>query len=324
MKGEIAGTPKGAADQPGDTRRQGVIAGILAYGLWGLFPLYFHLLSPTEPLEILAHRIVWSFLLVAGVLWFRRDRGEQDELRSLWHDRRRLAMITAAGVLLAINWLTYIAAVSADRVLDASLGYFINPLFTVLLGVWLLHERLRLLQWIAVGLGALAVLVLTLGYGQVPWVALILAISFGLYGYLKKQVHLTTLPSLAAETVGLVPLALGYLVWSATAGTLAFGHVSWKLNLLLLASGAVTAAPLLAFGVATRAIPLSLLGLLQYITPVVQFMIGFWLFDEHVPSARWAGFALIWAALVVLTIDGFRAGDAALRSAPRSSRPASS
>lgn len=284
-------------------RAGGPVAALAAYGMWGLFPLYFHQLSSVPPVEVLSHRIVWSFVLMIGVLWMRRSAGG---LSAVFRDRRRATAIVVAGLFLATNWLVYIAAVAANRVVDASLGYFINPLFTVLLGVVLLRESLRPAQWAAVGLGGFAVVVLIVGYGQVPWIALILAVSFGLYGYFKKYVRLETVESLTAETVPLVPAAAIFLVVQQIRGHAAFGHSSAKITILLALAGIVTALPLLAFGAATNSVDLSTLGLLQYITPVVQFVLALTVFHEHVSPARWVGFALVWAALVVLTIDSVR------------------
>jgi RarD protein len=202
-------------------RRTGVLTGMASYALWGLFPLYFHALSPTTPVEILAHRVVWSFLGMMGLLTLRREWGWIAELR---RDRARLGRIWLAGVLLAINWLVYVWAVTADRVIDASLGYFVNPLVTVAMGVVLLGEHIRRGQAIALGLGGVAVVVLAVGYGEVPWVALVLALSFGGYGFLKKQVALEPVASLAAETTIVFPAALVWLGWQIGSGHATFGH----------------------------------------------------------------------------------------------------
>ncbi|HMT23565.1 MAG: EamA family transporter RarD [Microthrixaceae bacterium] len=284
-------------------RRTGVLTGMASYALWGLFPLYFHALSPTTPVEILAHRVVWSFLGMMGLLTLRREWGWIAELR---RDRARLGRIWLAGVLLAINWLVYVWAVTADRVIDASLGYFVNPLVTVAMGVVLLGEHIRRGQAIALGLGGVAVVVLAVGYGEVPWVALVLALSFGGYGFLKKQVALEPVASLAAETTIVFPAALVWLGWQIGSGHATFGHHGTLLDAKLLALGIVTAVPLLLFGAATRRIPLVLIGLLQYITPWEQFLLGWLHFGEKMPPERFVGFVLIWAALVVLAIDAWR------------------
>ena len=292
-------------DANGDAeRRLGMGAGLAAYGLWGLFPLYFHALQPAGALEILGHRIVWSFVLCLVVLGLRRQRGW---IRVLRDDPGRAAAIVGAGLLLATNWVTYVWAVNADRVIDASLGYFINPIITVVVGVVVLKESIRPLQRVAVALGAISVVVLTLGYGEVPWIALVLACTFAGYSFLKKQVQLPTVESLAAETMLLFPLALGGLVWLVARGESAFtSHGVW-LDLKLIGLGIVTSIPLLLFGVATRRIPLVMIGLLQYITPFGQLLLGWWWFGEQMPPERWAGFVLIWAALAVLTTDALRA-----------------
>ena len=295
MSHEVTADPRS-----GRIKAPGAIAAAAAYCLWGLFPLYFHSLDPASPWEILAWRITLSFVLVTIYL---RLRGEHSWVRPLLADRRRLLTIVAAGVFLAINWVVYIAAVTADRVLDASLGYFINPIFMVLVGVIVLKERLRLVQWIAVALGAAAVLVLSIAYGEVPWIALTLASSFSAYTYLKKTVKLETVQSLAAETIALVPFATVGLAISAFNGHIAMGNHGIGLSARLVGLGVVTAVPLLLFGVATNRIPLSVMGLLQYCTPVVQFALGIFVFHEAVPTARWVGFGLIWCGLILLTIE---------------------
>lgn len=281
-------------------RRRGLIAGLAAYGLWGLFPLYFHALQPAGAVEILEHRIVWSFVLCIVVLAARRQWGWIQVLRD---DRRRAAAIIGAGLLLAANWLTYVWAVNADRVIDASLGYFVNPIITVVVGVVVLREEIRPMQRIAVGLGAASVVVLTWGYGELPWIALVLACTFAGYSFLKKQVQLPTVESLTAETALMFPFAAVGLVALLVSGDGAFTRNGAWLDLKLVGLGIVTSIPLLLFGVATRRIPLVMIGLLQYITPFGQLLLGWWWFGEEMPPERWAGFVLIWAALAVLTTD---------------------
>ena len=285
-------------------REKGILGGVASYSLWGLFPLYFHSLAPAGALEVLGHRIVWTFVFLIGVLAVQRRWAWVAELRA---DRARLARTVAAGLLLSTNWVLYVWAVNADRVLDASLGYFINPLVTVALGVVLLREQVRPLQVAALAFGAASVMVLIVGYGEVPWVALVLALSFGGSGYLKKQVDLATVPALAAETAFLFPIALVGLGAAALAGKTAIGHHGVLLDAKLLGLGVVTAVPLLLFGVATRRIPLVLVGLLQYLTPTLQFLIGWLYYGEKVPPGRLAGFALTWVALFLLAADGVRA-----------------
>ena len=294
-------------------RRIGVAGGVASYALWGLFPLYFHALEPAGAWEILAHRIVWSFALMTIVLTVGRQWSTLGELR---RDRRRLLRIWSAGLLLSVNWLTYVWAVNADRVIDASLGSFVNPIITVALGAIVLGEEVRPLQQVAVGLGTIAVIVLSVGYGQVPWIALVLALTFAGYGYLKKQVRLPTVASLTAETVIGFPVALIGLAWATASGHSAFTNHGALLDLKLVGLGVVTAVPLLLFGVATQRIPLVLIGLLQYLTPFGQLLLGWWWFGEAMPPQRLAGFVLVWAALAVLTVDGLRDARSSRASRP--------
>ena len=300
-----ASPPAPPSAAPGDAAREqrlGVIAGVAAYGLWGTFPIYFHLLAPTGAVEILCHRILWSLVVMAGVLLWRRDGGW---IRPLLRRPRQLAELTLAATLIAVNWGLYVWAVEQDRVVDAALGYFINPLVTVMLGVIVLGERLRRLQWIAVGLGAAAVVVITVGYGQVPYIALTLAMSFAGYGYLKKRVTLTPAQSLGAETAILAPAAAIAMVVLAGSEGLEFGNDP-GLSLLLATTGVVTAVPLVLFAASARRIPLTMLGLLQYLTPTLQFLCGVFIFDESMPAERWAGFALVWVALMCMSFDAVR------------------
>ena len=289
-------------------QRRGVLLGVTAYLLWGLFPLYFPLLKPATPLEIVAHRIIWSLLFVAILLTFGR--------RWSWvvpflRDRRRLLILSVAAVVIGINWGVYIWAVNSDHVVEAALGYFINPLVTVLLGVVVLGERLRRAQWAAVGLAAVAVVVLTVAYGRLPWVALTLAFSFATYGLMKNRVRMPAVESLAVECALLFLPATALLLVLQARGTLVFSHTTWHVSLLLGLAGVITAIPLICFGAAAARIPLSTMGLLQYLTPILQFLIGVLVFDEAMPASRWVGFALVWAALVVFTVDTLRAARAA-------------
>jgi chloramphenicol-sensitive protein RarD len=285
---------------PDDERRTGVLAGIAAYSLWGVFPLVFHMLRSVDPGEILIHRIVWSFVVVVGLLVVRRDRHWFRDVRSR---PGALPRLTLAAVFIATNWLVYIWAVNNDHVVEAALGYYINPLITVALGVVVLGERLRRPQVVALAFGAASVVVLGVAYGQVPWISLVLACSFGGYGFQKKAVPVGAVTSLAVETLVLLPPALaGFVVLQAT-GEAAFLHGSVGRDLLLVCLGVVTAVPLLLFGTAARRIPLSLLGLLQYLTPTLQLMCGVLVFHEPMPPARLAGFVLVWVALAVLGAD---------------------
>jgi chloramphenicol-sensitive protein RarD len=285
--------------------RRGVALGAASYAVWGLFPVYWPLLDPAAPVEVLAHRVLWTLVLMAAVLTVLRG---WTALRTL--APRGWAMVTAAAVLIAVNWGLFIYAVSVDHVVEVALGYYIGPLVSVLLGVFVLGERLRAVQWVAVGIATVAVLVIAVGDGRVPWLGLGLAVSFATYGLIKKTVPLPATASLTAEGVVLAPLAIAYLVLLQVAGTGTLtghgvGHVA-----LLLSAGPVTAVPLLLYGASARRIPLSMLGTLQYLAPTLQFLLGVALFAEAMPLERWVGFGLVWLALVVFTVD-------LLRSRPR-------
>lgn len=280
--------------------RRGYLYGFAAYGLWGFFPLYFKLLRPTGPVEILAHRVVWSAAFIALVLLVARRWAV---LRALARRPRALAGIGLASAIISVNWGTFIYGVNTDRVVETSLGYFINPLVTVLLGVVVLRERLRRAQWTAVAVGAVAVGVLTAGHGRLPHIALVLACSFGLYALVKKRLGLPPAEGLLVESTLLAVPALAYLWWLAVRGDATVGHMGLWHTVVMLASGAITAVPLLLFAGAANRIPLTALGILQYTAPVLQLLIGLFVFQEPMPPARLAGFALVWAALVVFTWD---------------------
>lgn len=283
--------------------RRGLVYGVVAYLLWGLFPLYWPLLKPAGAIEILAHRMLWSLAFVAILLW--RTRGFA-AVRAALADREKRTLLGCAAVVITFNWGTYIWAVNAKHVVETSLGYFINPLFTILLGVLLLHERLRRTQWVAVGIASVAILVLTIDYGRLPWIALVLATSFGLYGYFKKRAAVGAVESLTIETGYLAVPALATLLVIGARGQLAFAHHSPGNTVLLILTGVITAIPLLFFGAATRRLPLSVIGLLQYLAPVLQFAVGVGIDHEQMPAPRWIGFGLVWVALIVLTWDGLR------------------
>ncbi|GAA1992356.1 EamA family transporter RarD [Kitasatospora viridis] len=288
---------------------RGLWYGFAAYGMWGLFPLYWPLLEPSSAMEILANRMVWSLVAAVAILAVRRH---WSWLRPLLGQPRRLALSALAAAVIAVNWGVYIWAVNAGHVVESSLGYFINPLVTIGFGVLLLHEKLRRAQWAAVGIGAVAVAVLTVGYGRLPWIALSLAFSFGSYGLLKKKVALGGLESFALEAGFLFPIALGYLGYLAATGHSSLGHGAGHTALLAL-TGPITAVPLLCFGASAIRLPLSTIGLMQYLAPVFQFLIGIVYFHETMEPARWAGFALVWVALLVLTWDALRRGTRAAR-----------
>ncbi|MFF8375122.1 EamA family transporter RarD [Streptomyces sp. NPDC015661] len=271
--------------------------------MWGLVPLFWPLLKPAGAIEILAHRMVWSLAFVGiALLALRRWSWIPELVRS----PRKLGLITLAAAVITVNWGLYIWSVNTGHVVEASLGYFINPLVTIALGVLVLKERLRPAQWAAVGVGLSAVLVLAIGYGRPPWISLTLAFSFALYGLVKKKVNIGGLESLAAETAVQFLPALAYLVWLGTQGSLAFGQHGAGHTALLAATGIVTAAPLVCFGAAAIRVPLSTLGLLQYLAPTFQFLLGVVYFHEEMPAERWAGFSLVWLALTLLTWDALR------------------
>ena len=283
------------------TQRRGILLGAAAYLLWGLFPLYFPLLVPAGAGEILAHRIIWSLVMVVAALLAMR------RLPGLWHiPGRARVLLAVAAVCLSVNWLTYVYGVLSNQVVEASLGYFINPLVTVALGVAVLHERLTRLQAVAIGLAAVAVGVLTFSYGSVPWIALILALSFASYGLLKKKADAPAFDSLGFETAVLMIPAVGYVLWLSASGAATFATQGWLHASLLVGLGLVTALPLLLFGAAATSIPLITLGLLQYITPILQFLIGVLVFAEPMPAVRWLGFVLVWCALLIFSADSWR------------------
>jgi chloramphenicol-sensitive protein RarD len=283
--------------------RKGFLLGASAYLLWGAFPLYWPLLEPAGAIEILAHRILWSLLTMALlVLVLRRT----SRIRVLARDRRVLALLLLSAVTIGVNWAVYIWGVNNGRVVETSLGYFVNPLVTVLMGVLVLGERLRRVQWLAMGIGLLAVLVLTWDYGRLPWVALTLALSFGTYGLAKKTADVPAIEGLTFETLLIAPVAAAYVGWLAFTGHADFGAHGAGHALLLTTTGVVTAIPLVCFGAAAIRVPLVTLGLLQYLAPILQFGLGvFWL-GEDMPPGRWAGFALVWVALLVFTTDAVR------------------
>jgi len=298
--------------------RLGVVYGLAAYLLWGAFPLFFPLLEPAAPVEILAHRIVWSLAAVAVVLAVGRSglRGLIEVMR----DRRRLKLLSGAAVLIALNWGTFIYAVNSEHVIESSLGYFITPLVSAAFGVVVFRERLRPWQMVALGIGAAAVGLLTVDYGRLPWIALTLALSFGTYGLLKKLAGVGAAESLALETLVLLLPALIYLgVLEATGGG-TFAHDGAGHVLLLMAVGPITAVPLLFFAGAVTRVPLTVMGMLQYLAPVLQFLVGLAIVGEAMPSSRWIGFGLVWLAIMVFSVDGLnaarRARTAAAAGAP--------
>lgn len=298
----------------GNGIRVGVTLAIGAYVIWGFFPAYFLLLRPASALEIVAWRVVLSLAFCVILLTVTRG---WPRLLALLHSPRILFTLAAAGVFILINWLVYIFAVLNNQVVEAALGYFTNPIVTVLLGVFVLRERLRPLQWVSVGISVIAVIVLAVGYGSFPWIALVLAFSFGLYGLIKKGVggKVDAVSGLTIETLAIAPLAtVGLIVIGATSG-LAIGATPLQTIAIALV-GIVTAIPLLLFAGAARRIPLTYIGLTQYLTPILQFLFGILIAHEAMPPERWIGFGLVWLALAVLTIDTFRASGRSRRLQP--------
>lgn len=302
--------------------RRGYLLGAAAYLMWGFFPPYFKLLRPATAVEILAHRIVWAAVFVTVLLLaLRRSRS----LSRLEIKPRVAFGIGCAAIMIAVNWGTYLYSVISNRVVEASLGYFINPLVTVALGVVVLRERLRVAQWIAMGIGALAVTVLTIDYGQPPWIALTLALSFASYGLFKKRLAFPAAEGLLVESATLAVPALVYLGVLTASDRSTFGTVSAAHTALLILAGVVTVVPLLCFADAANRIPLSALGIMQYVTPMMQFGFGVLVYREAMPPARLASFTLVWLALALFTWDALRATQAASsRGYPRASRSSGS
>lgn len=308
--------PPSLAPENARRRGTGLAYVISAYALWGTFPLYFLLFAPASALEVVGFRIVLSFVFCLLLITvFRRWRA----ILGLVRQPRVVGAMALAGIFIYVNWLVYVFAVLNDQVVEASLGYFINPLVTVLLGVFMLRESLRPAQWVAVGVSAIAVLVIAIGYGTFPVISLVLAASFGMYGYVKSRVgaQVDALSGLTIETTALAPFALAQLIVLGSTAGLAFGQHGVGQAVAMLSAGVVTAVPLLMFAAGTRRLPLVAVGLAQYLTPVLQFVIGVAILGEPMPLERWIGFALVWVALLILSVDMVRAGRASRRaSAP--------
>ena len=290
------GPAKGRENLPG------ILFGIGAYGLWGLLPLYFMVLKPAGAVEIVANRVVWSLVFCAILLTVMRA---WKPMLAAGRNPRTVGTLAGAALLIAVNWLTYSWAVLNEHAVEAALGYFINPIVSVLLGVLVLKEKLRPLPWAAMAVGFIAVLVLALAYGAVPWVSLALAFSFGFYGLVKKGIgsRVDAVSSLTIETAVLTPIAAGVMIWLSMTGAATLTSNGTGHFWLLAASGIITAVPLIFFGAAARRLPLSTVGLLQYLAPTLQFILALTVFKEAMPPERWAGFGLVWLALVMLTAD---------------------
>ncbi|MHA7140907.1 MULTISPECIES: EamA family transporter RarD [unclassified Arthrobacter] len=288
--------------QPRSENSTGILYGIGAYGLWGLLPLYFMILLPATAIEIVANRVLWSLVFCALLLTVMRS------WRTMWSaasNPRILGTLAIAALLIAVNWFVYTYGVTNGHAIEAALGYFINPIVSVLLGVVVLREKLRRLQWAAVGVGIIAVVVLAIGYGNVPWIALTLAFSFGFYGFVKKRVgsKVGALSSLSIETAVLTPIAGAVMIWLTVSGSATVLTEGPAHFWIMAAAGIITAVPLLFFGAAARRLPLTTIGLLQYLAPVLQFLLALFVFQEEMPLERWIGFGLVWIALSMLTVD---------------------
>jgi chloramphenicol-sensitive protein RarD len=281
---------------------RGLWYGAAAYAIWGTFPLYWRLFAHVPTMQVLAHRIVWSFVALAAIILGVRGP-------AVWRlvNGRVVAAYSVAAVLIGANWFLYVWGVNAGLVVETSLGYFITPLISVLLGVAVFRERLRPLQWLAVGLAAGGVGYLTIAYGSLPWLALGLAFSFGSYGLVKKQAPLGSLEGLTLETAILVVPAAAYLLMAAAGGTGSFMHAGTQTDLLLIGGGLVTIGPLLLFASSVQRAPLSMVGILQYISPTIQFLLGVFVMGEAFTRTQFAGFAIVWAAVAVFALDGVRA-----------------
>lgn len=271
---------------------------LLAYLMWGVFPLFFPLLEPSTPVEIIGHRIVWTAVFMVLVVMLTRKWKEVKQCTA-----KEWMLVALAGVLVAVNWLVYVWSVNNGHVAEAALGYFINPLVSVLLGVIFLGESLSRLQAASVALAGIAVLVLTFVGGNFPFLALSLAFSFGFYGLVKKRIRLSATASLTAETLVVLPVALGYLLYLEARGVGTFGHISVSHSLLLMSAGLVTALPLIFFGMATKVIPLSTIGIMQYLTPTIQMLMAVFLFEEQLEPVRWLGFVIIWISVALYIAD---------------------
>lgn len=283
--------------------RKGLIFGLAAYGLWGMFPLYWPLLKPASATEILANRMAWSLVVVAVLLAAKHNWSWIGRLRKT---PAKALLLLGAATVVSVNWGVYIWAVNRGEIVETSLGYFINPLVTVLFGVLILHERLRPLQWTAVAIGAAAIVELVVGYGHVPWIALILAATFGSYGLFKKLAKVPAVESMATETGYQFLPAVGYLAFLQTQGTATFGHTHWTVTVLLACCGLITVIPLLCFAAAANRLPLSTMGLLQFLAPILQLSCGVFIAHEKVPGSEWGGFGIVWIALSLLTYDSLR------------------
>ncbi len=292
---------------------KGIWSGIAAYSMWGFFPIYWKLLQQVPALQLLGHRIGWSFILLAAYIMLA---GQWNAFRSSAFKPKTLGVYAIAGILLSVNWLIYVWGVNAGFIIETSLGYFINPLFSVLLGVVFLRERLRPSQWIPIALAGVGVIYLTVTYGRLPWIALSLAFSFGIYGFVKKLSPLGSVHGLALETGIVFPVALIYLAYIQSSGVGSFLHEGLRVDLLLIGAGIVTTIPLLMFASAAKQIPLNMVGILQYLAPTIQFLIGVFIYKEVFDHTRLIGFSIIWLALIIFWVENIRAHRASVQPLP--------
>lgn len=292
---------------------KGIWNGLAAYAMWGFFPIYWKLLHDVPALQVIGHRIGWSFILLIAVIFLTK---QWKDFRSAALTPKVIGIYAIAGVLLTINWLIYVWGVNSGFIVETSLGYFINPLISVLLGVLFLRERLRTVQWIPVGLAAVGVIYLTVTYGRLPWIALSLAFSFGIYGLVKKLAPLGSLYGLTLETALVFLPALIYLTFVQSTGTGAFLHQGVLTDILLIGTGVVTSIPLLMFASAARQIPLTMIGILQYIAPTLQFLIGVFLYHEPFDQSRLIGFSLVWLALIIFWVENYLANRVPVQPIP--------
>jgi chloramphenicol-sensitive protein RarD len=292
-----------------ERERNGIGYGLAAYGIWGAVPLFWPLVARAGSLELLAHRVVWSLVISVGLALVLLPRGWYGRIAT----RRTLLMLGLAAAVVSVNWGVYIWAVNHGHVVETSLGYYINPILSILVGVVVLGERMAVLQWVSVGLAFLAVVVLTVEYGRLPWISLVLATSFATYGLMKKQVNGGAVETLTIESALLAPVALGYLLYLQAQGGSTFGTLGWGHSLLLAATGVVTVIPLLFFAASATRLPLSTLGLLQYLAPTLQFLLGILYFHEEMSAGRWVGFGLVWLALMIMSGHGLHRANASRR-----------
>ena len=292
---------------------KGVLYGIGAYVLWGFFPVYWKFLHGVPALQIIGHRIGWSFILLLAYIFLTK---QWNEFRSVAFQWKTIGIYSIAAVLLSFNWLIYVWGVNSGFIVETSLGYFINPLLSVLLGVIFLRERLRPMQWIPVGLAAVGVIYLTFIYGRLPWIALSLAFTFGFYGFVKKLSPLGSLYGLTLETGIGFPVAIAYLGFVGIGGSGAFLHNGVSVDMLLIGAGVVTTIPLLMFASAAKQIPLTVVGLLQYIAPTIQFLIGVFVYKEQFDFAHFIGFSIVWVALIIFALESYVANRVIVQTIP--------